>query len=1224
MRWLHGSKNQPAWQQAGVFTLFLVLMRIGGVHLYVKKLEIHGFKSFPDKTLLELTPGITVVVGPNGCGKSNIVDAIRWVLGEQSAKYLRGTRMDDIIFSGTANRKPLSFAEVTVTLDNSDRLLALDYQEVSVTRRLYRNGESEYLLNKRQCRLRDILEMFMDTGIGKEAYSFISQGRVDEILNARPEERRQIFEEAAGILKYKNRKREAERRLAETAENLLRIGDIIHELSSQLGPLEEQAETARCYLGLRDRLKACEIDLLVSDAGGLRSRWYELDKRFTAAGDELLQQQTAITRQEIELSSKQLLVDGEQAAIMEMQKQIQQFSSELEKIKGRTAVTLEKIKGVERQAEDAVRSLDELGLQRAKIEVQKEQNLLTQKRTAASLQAAQAEHEEAEGELAALESLPEAAQAVSCREALDARQSVMRRLQTEFDRLSVVTEQHSDRESKLQDDKKILTEREHEIKHKNTELGQKINELKQKLAASADIMQQKKSECESLVRKNGELAIKKEREVNRLSDTRGKIKLLQELDAAMAGYYQGVKTVLFAQKRGEHGLSGIFGTVADIVRVPDEYVTAVEAVLGPALQNLVTEDENVAKKAIAYLKKTRGGRATFLPLALLERRPAKTPLTAVSGIPGYIGPAADFIGSEKRFSPVINQLFSRIHLVNSLDAAVPVARALQFRERVVTLEGDVILPGGAITGGAEKKQAGVLSRRKEVKSLQELMQTQERQLLQLEQGQKKTADHLSVLDNEINALEAGRRQDENELLLKDKEAEFISSQYDSLTSSLSDLEKEMAELGQWHEKNIVTMSNTEQALYAEQDRYRELHSELARLQGLLEAREQEKKSLRNRCTECRVRLAGLQKQQEHLEEEQQRLGEEIAALEAKKRTREEEIKAFNTARLEFTGRLEEDGDKTTETEQIRGQLLGKFIGREKLHKEAITALREEMELLRQAEKSLAGMERRQNRIEVEREKVEVELQSVLDRLQENWQLKFEQAEKLARPLTDRAGVAEEITTIKEEIATLGTVNLGSIEELKRITERVEFLCAQRCDLEEGEKDLQRIISEIDGRMGEMFASSFKIINENFNLVFKELFGGGRAQLRLTDPDNPLETGIEIVAQPTGKKLQHLSLLSGGEKALTAIALLFAFLKVKPAPFCILDEIETSLDEANLGKFCNYLQSMAEQIQFILITHRKKTMERADILYGVTMEESGISKLISVRLRSENPTAQAGA
>ncbi len=1180
--------------------------------MHIKKLEIHGFKSFPDKTTLELTPGITVVVGPNGCGKSNISDAIRWVLGEQSARYLRGTRMDDIIFSGTANRKPLSFAEVSATLDNSDKKLGLDYQEVTVTRRLYRNGDSEYLLNRCPCRLRDILELFMDTGIGKEAYSFIGQGRVEEILNARPEERRQIFEEAAGILKYKNRKREAERRLAETAENLLRVSDIIGELSGQLGPLSLQAKTARRYLDLRAELKALEVNLMVHDATALRQRYHELDNRFATARDELMEKQAVITKKEVELAERQLELDAEQEELDGMQRELQQITSALERIQGRLAVNAEKKSGLERQIELAARALAEEEAVLARVLAESGRARQDMEAAAAAAGSAGRELETAEADLAAMESSPEARRAMECREELEAVHPVLRRLQTEYDRLVIEIEQLAERKERV-----LAEQEEKERQH------QALEENRARLRLE---LEKKSAELAETVRKIGAGTAARDRLATRArsleeqcaagrkrcEETEGKIKLLKELDEAMAGYFQGVKTVLGAS--GGSKLDGIIGTVADIIRVPAAYVTAVEAALGPALQNLVAEDDAAARAAIAYLKKTRGGRATFLPLNILSGRRAAVP-AELAGFDGYLGTAAAVVETEPRYAVVVDNLLSRVHLVRDLGVAVNVARALRFSERVVTLEGDVVLPGGAMTGGADRKQqGGVLSRRRERRQLEEEWQHQRDELAALESTLAATRAQLAAAEEERARLEEAGKQAEVSLSILNREEEMLLSQAELAVAALNRLREDAGFLDRQKEQKKEAMEKTSGELRQGQEREGALRRELARLQGMLAAQEQEKRSLRSYCTELRVRLARLQKQQEYCEEVIGRHSAELERSQARKKQREEEIKDYRTEILNLTGRMEEDREKAAALEKSRSELLSCYLSREKKQKELATAQREEMELLRQAEKELSGLERRQARLEMEREKAIMELQAILDRLQESWQLEFEEARQMALPVADRAGTLEQAAKIRENINALGTVNLGAVDEYQRVSERVEFLETQRRDLLEGEKDLKRIIREIDGRMGERFAASFAVINEKFEEVFKELFGGGRAQLRLTDPGNLLETGIEIVAQPPGKKLQQLSLLSGGEKALTAIALLFAFLKVRPAPFCILDEIETSLDEANLTKFNEFLRKLSAGSQFILISHRKKTMEQADILYGVTMEESGISKIVSVRLR----------
>jgi chromosome segregation protein len=1184
---------------------------------------MHGFKSFADKTTFELTTGITVVVGPNGCGKSNITDAVRWVLGEQSARHLRGTRMDDIIFNGSANRKPLSFAEVAITFDHSDGALGLDYKEVSVARRIYRNGESEYLLNKRSCRLKDILELFMDTGIGKEAYSFIGQGRVDEIINARPEERRQIFEEAAGILKYKSRKREAQRRLAETAENLLRVGDIINELSSQLEPLCGQAEAAKSYLTLREELKNNEVDLLVHDAGLLRTHWYDLDGKVKASADELLGQQAVIGRRENELAEKQLALDEEQSALSVLQREIQRLTTELEKMQGQAALTREKASGVQTRIEEGRTSIREFDNQAEANRALTSRIHEQIKAANTALEAARAELKAAEADLAGLEASPEALQSQACRDELDKLIPNIRRLQSEHDRLEMEMEQLTEKEADLVTLREDKAAEIAQVKEKGQAITEKLSALHDNKGQLQQQIETGKSQIANLVQAAEELTGKRENAAKERMDTQGRLRLLTELEEAMSGYFQGVKSVLSAKK--ETGkFQGIFGTVADVIDVPAKYVTALEAAMGPALQNLVAENDSMAKEAISYLKKTKGGRATFLPLNILNVRTRQTAVAELSAMAGYIGVAADVVSTEERFRPVTESLLGRVHLVADLDSAVVAAKVLRFRERVVTLDGDVILPGGAITGGFDKKQAGVLSRRKETDELQAELYKKDAQLDSLSREIAETTRKQAGISAKLAATEDALRTLETEQKIMENDAAYLQTQYAAAVANVEALESEAQAVAAKREARLEGLASLAEKLSQSQQRENDLRVDMARLAGLLSAREQEKRSLRERYTECRVRLASLQKQQEHNEDELERLKAESGRVVAKRRQKEDEIRTYNTNALDLEGVLAQTIEETEQLGQKRSVMLKGLVSREDGLKAMATAQREETEKLRQLEKSLSGLERKQARQEMERGRVEVELQAVLDRLREGRELEFAQAEVQARPVEDRKVVMADIQAIKERISALGTVNLGAIDEYTRVSERVDFLTAQRDDLREGEKDLLRIIREIDGRMGEKFSSSFAVINEKFSEVFKELFGGGCAHLRLTDPQNPLEAGIEIVAQPPGKKLQHLTLLSGGEKSLTAIALLFAFLKVKPTPFCILDEIEAALDDANLTRFTGYLRSLSEETQFILISHRKKTMEQADILYGVTMEESGVSKQISVRLRNSGGEDTAGA
>lgn len=1186
--------------------------------MFVKRIEMHGFKSFAEKTIFALTPGTTVVVGPNGCGKSNITDAVRWVLGEQSARHLRGTRMDDIIFGGTATRKALSFAEVSITLDHTDGALGLDYQEITVTRRIYRNGESEYLLNKRQCRLKDIVDLFMDTGIGREAYSFIGQGRVAEIINARPEERRQIFEEAAGIVKYKSRKREAERRLAETAENLLRVGDIINELSGQVGPLTQQAKSAEQYLSLRSELKSKEVNVLVYDAGLLRTGWYDFDAKVKAAADDLLQQQASIGHRENQLTEKQIALDEEQATVTGMQREAQRLTSELDKIQSRTALTQEKVRGVDRQLAEGTAVLADFDMQMNVMREENNRTLALMTAAKDSLLRAQMELKAAEKDLAALESSPEALEFSARQEELDKLMPELRRNQSDVDRLEIELDQLDDKLAALAVQCQEKTAEIATLVSKKSTLDAEIEKqtLEKKKILHMIVAQK---DCQNkLAIKVNDLSTKRATLEQARLETVGRVRLLTELEEAMSGYFQGVKSVLSAKKAGR--FPEIYGTVADLVQVPASYVAAIEAAVGPALQNLVAKSDTVAKEAISYLKKEKGGRATFLPLNILDVQPRRLAPTELCTLPGYISVAADVVTVNPEFKPVVESLLGRVHLVKNLEAAVPVAKILRFRERVVTLDGDVILPGGAMTGGFDKKQAGVLSRRKEIEELREALHSKEAELASILGKIQSQSNEQNQLSADLTSLEEEARRLDTELKISDNDARYLASQAAVINAALLTVEKESLSVTGRKNERRETLSTLQTELTKTEEREAELRYQLARLSGVLSAREQEKRSLRERYTESRVRLASLQKQEEHHENELERLKGELFRIAERRRQKVEEMRLQKTARLDLEGTVADTDEQAAALQQERGAMLSVLVERENNLKAMATAFREESEHVRQLEKSLTGLERKQARQEMERSRVEIELQAVLERLRETWELEYSVAEALAKPLADRDKVQVEILALKEKIAALGTVNLGAIEEYQRVTERVDFLTTQRDDLRSGEKDLLRIIREIDGRMGEKFSAAFAVINEHFGVVFKELFGGGRAQLCLTDPESPLDAGIEIAAQPPGKKLQHLTLLSGGEKALTAIALLFSFLKVKPTPFCILDEIEAALDEANLTRFTDYLRTLNKETQFIIISHRKKTMEQADILYGVTMEESGVSKLISVRLRE----AQANA
>jgi len=1181
--------------------------------LHIKRLEIHGFKSFADRTSLELAPGITVAVGPNGCGKSNIADALRWVLGEQSVRLLRGVRMEDIIFNGAASRKPLGFAEVSVTMDHNDGRLGLDYREVTVSRRLYRDGTSEYLLNRRVCRLKEILDMFMDTGIGKEAYSFIGQGRIDEILHARPEERRLIFEEAAGVQKYKNRKREAERRLFETHENLLRVDDIIRELSAQLEPLQAQAASARRYLDLRDELKNTEVALFVHDAGNSRNRIRETESLCRKAADESLHRQADIAKRDAELTACQIALDEKQALLTKTQYETQHLSAEMEKARGMLVLTEEKLRSIQHLAASLSADISESNRQVAALETGDRQDQNEVAEVTESIIKLSAELVDLENSLRAMDNPPEAELVRLSQVELDNLLTEMRTLQSESERQRLGSEQVTAQMDRLRQEKEKKAEALSLIEGKRANLLAAQSSLRQEWELKLSRKSTSQRQAEELQAQK-ELLDRQIREgEKRLAATEGRLRLLQELESTHTGYTHGVKVILEAKKANDPVIRDVLGTVADFLQVPAPFVAAVEAALGPALLNLVTKDDTVAKGAIAWLKKVNGGRATFLPLNLLALQQSQRKAANLQHFDGYLGVASSLVDAPSPFKKVVEMLLSRVHIVRDLDTAVPVARALHFRERVATLDGELIQPGGAMTGGREKSRAGILSRRREIGELAQAQAKEGEQLHALTGEQTVLSGKLETELQLSKELDDQCFRYEQEIALEEREITLLCEHALALAASLASLEEEAVVLT---EQVAVFSAAGQTALKSLEElagREREVRVNLAHLQGKLAAREQERSDLRERHTECRFRLAASREKQEYFAAANERQAKVKHELSTAIRQKEDELGKCQVSSLELKHELSAAREEEAALEQALKQLISELSLRENSVRMLSSQLQTKRDGLRQSEKEFSALERRQHRLELEREKSEHELQAVLDRLRHSWQLSLEEAEMLSPALVDHSAALERAAGLKQELLSVGTVNLGAIDEHLRITERIDFLTAQRNDLSAAGNDLQKIIRDVDVLMAEKFAAAFDVLNENFGQVFRELFGGGKSLLKLTDPKNLLESGVEIIAQPPGKRLQHLSLLSGGEKALTAIALLFAFLRVKPAPFCVLDEIDTALDEANLTRFNSYLRRLSAETQFILITHRKNTMEQADMLYGVTMEEPGISKLISVRL-----------
>ncbi len=1184
--------------------------KLGGKQMFLKRLDVVGFKSFADQVSVDFVPGVTAVVGPNGSGKSNIADSIRWVLGEQSAKSLRGAKMEDIIFAGSDGRKPLNFAEVTLVLDNTDEHLGIDYSEVSVTRRVYRSGESEYLINKQSCRLKDIVDLFLDSGLGKEAYSIIGQGKVDEILNSKAEERRVIFEEAAGVLKYKTRKVTAEKRLVETEENLNRVEDILHELSEQVEPLQIQASIAKDYLYKREQLKEVDISLQVYEITELHRRWTDEKEKL-----QEIKERTEHYQKKLEKMEEERLCLREKATALstsyhEAQEELLTVSEEFEKNTGRRQLLEERKKNASQNKEQIERQLQEKSVQLERVYVEWKQE----------------SEKKAEGKqrLKQLEEIILKKKALVNRSHVDTQEHIE---QVKADYIEVLNEQASLRNERryLEEQKRQLhlrqerffTENESVIK-KREHLNEQLKEAESfahkeglALEKNSELFREKKQAHE----RKKELYRKKETELYETYQLTQRLQsradVLAEMQADFSGFFQGVKTVLKARER----LPGVIGAVAELVQVPKEYETALEIALGGASQHIVVKTEEDARKAIQYLKQTRSGRATFLPLAVIKPRaiPPRE-LQRLEGKESFVGVAATLLSVQKTYEPIMFHLLGHVLVARDLEGANEVARLTGYRYRVVTLEGDVVSPGGAMTGGTVKQQqTPLLGRKRELASLQQKLAQLKEVTSVLEQDVKhvkaelkneedeleRTALQLEKLRASVQEVRVKVRELSREVELSQAECSRFDREKQGFTMELTQIETRLAELDQFAQEAELQAKKLEAQV-------KSLESEL---QEQLHSREKFQEELVtdqiNLATE-KERYAAIEVQTKRLTEEKEKLEEELIALKDEHKWLIGEISSETNG----TGKLEE---RIQEGERRKEELTAALTQMKEERSALDHAYSELEQTIKKQQEEYASAANACQEIEVKVNRIDVELDSRLNHLSTEYEISFEAAQEQYPLSCDPEEARTKVGLIKLGIEELGTVNLGAIEEYERIRERFEFLTEQRADLVEAKTTLHQVISELDEEMTTRFHETYNRIRSEFQRVFKQLFGGGEADLVLTDPNSLLYTGVELVARPPGKKMQHLGLLSGGERALTAIGLLFAILRVRPVPFCVLDEVEAALDEANVGRFAHFLKDFSVGTQFIVITHRKGTMEEADALYGVTMQESGVSKLVSVKL-----------
>jgi chromosome segregation protein len=1186
----------------------------GRAILFLKRLDVVGFKSFAERISVEFVPGVTAVVGPNGSGKSNITDSIRWVLGEQSAKSLRGAKMEDIIFAGSDSRKPLNFAEVTLTLDNEDQSLPLDYNEVSVTRRVYRSGDSEYLINKQTCRLKDIVDLFMDSGLGREAFSIISQGRVEEILNSKPEDRRTIFEEAAGVLKYKSRKKKAESKLYETQENLNRVTDIIHELEGQVEPLKIQASIAKDYLQQKEELEKIEVALTAFEIEDLHGRWGNLTKQLEQHKEDEIKQSAVLQKKEAEIEKMRDQLAALDESVSNLQNVLLHASEELEKLEGRKEVLKERKKNASQNKGQLVKNIEELTFSIERLQKQKaeyENNAAQLKIDASDLQKKLLEKQEqlklySEDVELKIDSIKS-----DYIEVLNEQASA----KNEKNYIEQQLQQQSAKGSRLDDENDRYVHVRDEINGKKIEIEKKVATSQMELENQAKLYFEEQKKLESL-RNNYQ---KQEKTLYQayqyLQQAKSKKEMLEEMEDDYAGFFQGVKEILKARDR----LKGIEGAVAELIHVPKHYETAIETALGGAMQHIVVQNEENARSAIQYLKQKSFGRATFLPLSIIKGKYiSASQLSMLSGHESFIGTAADLIQFNQKYEAVINSLLGNVVVAKDLKGANEIARILQYRSRIVTLEGDVVNPGGSMTGGAVKqKTSSLLSRKGELDELTKKLGEMEEKTSSLEsrvkflkaevQSGEVTLEMLRKKGEDLRLNEQSLKGDLREVELEQKNINERLSVYDSEKTQL-DSDKQKLE---------ARLNELSSMLKKYQDSLVEFDREITRLTELKNSNSSSKESLVDEISDLKINLAAKKEQYTHAKEKLdaviQQAGEQARKLEVYK----EDLSLLSSEMTDSSSgemQLEEAAKRKL---QDKNETLKLISSRRKERLELQNRLEDEELESKELRRLLKGVSEVLRDEEVKLNRLDVELDNKLAHLREEYLLSYEAAKEQYPLMVSPDEARRKVKLIKLSIEELGTVNLGAIEEYERVSERYEFLLEQKTDLQEAKDTLFLVIEEMDIEMKKRFEKTFTAIRSHFESVFQALFGGGRADLKLTQPDDLLNTGVEIVAQPPGKKLQNLGLLSGGERALTAIALLFSILKVRPVPFCILDEVEAALDEANVYRFSQYLKKFSSETQFIVITHRKGTMEEADVLYGVTMQESGVSKLVSVRLEESN-------
>ena len=1181
--------------------------------MYLKRLELQGFKSFADKTVLEFMPGITSVIGPNGSGKSNISDAIRWVLGEQSMKSLRGTKSLDVIFAGTQNRKSLGFAEASLVFDNQDGSLPIEYTEVTVTRKIYRSGETGYFINKVPCRLKDVLELFMDTGIGKDGYSIIGQGKIDEILSNKSEDRRHIFEEAAGIVKYRTRKQESEKKLEHTKLNLLRINDILAEIETNIEPLKMQSEKAKKYLNLREELKNIEIGLFLYNIEKYKSNLEEIIKDEEVYTNQCSQEEETLERVKQLKEALKTEIDDITTKIEEMsnlgfesQKEIEMLNSDINVANTRIANNKENSQRFEKE-------MEELNIRKQELEEEIKQKQEKKANLKQNKEKFEKELKEKEEELAKItEKLSsKELEMESYKKQVEENTDKKYELHNEINAQEINFENYEKRQRQIKNEMATHISELDATRFQKEEIAKGFYEIDSKRTKALKTLEEinnKKEEADKTIQ-DYEKNINSLTNEMRMKETR--LKFLIETEKEKEGYGKSVKSLLKDCETIKELGKGMHGVLANVIEVPEEYQTAIEMCLGSSLQNIVTETEEDAKKLVEHLRKNNLGRASFLPITSVKGKK----LEKIKGHEkGFIGIASDLIKFQKKYEQIVLSLLGRTVIVDNMDTAIKVAKQNGYSFRIITLEGDVINPSGAISGGSVvKKTVNILGRgreieklEKEVKNLKIKIENLEKQKQEYQLSIEDILEEATSLEKELQEIDITYATEKQKVVAIDENISRIEARKNKLKEEQEQLEiqKEEAEKRKEElQQEITTLTEQTEKLTKTITEFAELNKDNQKYVD----------DLNFDITNLKISVSSFDESEVSIEEMQERIHQDIEntdkSIENKKLQMEQIAqdnfnleKSIEDTKQKIEKIKEEVKNSGSKVEELKNQRVEK---NEKLTKQE-EAISEKFKIIEDLKAQIV-------KLDVKKTKLEEDINSIINKMWEEYELTPNTVGEYKKP-DNIALTQKKVNNLRSDIKDLGSVNIDSIEEYKTLKERYDFMCEQRVDLEDTMSKLRNIITDMTKTMKEQFKTQFELINQNFAEVFRELFGGGNASLKLEDEENILECGIEITVQPPGKKLQNMMLLSGGEKAFTAIALLFAILKINPAPFCVLDEIEAALDDVNVYRFAEYLKKFSTNTQFLVITHRKGTMEAADTVYGVTMEENGISKLLSMKLK----------